>query len=130
MTFQVDDLVVYKKHHYQDLWRVVGVRDEWIWILAVDKTQPDRELDEPKFRTTHADVLEKYEPFFVKGCVYDHRIYPAYTFLVHSVHEESDGKPVAFGRVLCELPDTEVSHTWKVLYRPDFPEYKQRYPKA
>lgn len=120
MAFAVGDLVVQKESFYKIVFKIIGLHEDRLWIIAHESPTKGQVKTDPVPSTVYAHLYEPYQPFFEKGSVYTDKSDDKISFLVYMIREDSDKTKVAFGKLLTEDEDGNLSFVWVTRGQADF----------
>lgn len=124
MAFAIGDLVIHKSEFYKIVWEVIGIHQEHLWIISTQVT-PETSNTVAAPRTVFAYEFEKFVPFFEKGGVYTDKSDDKISFLVYMLREDSNKTKVAFGKLMYEDMNGDVSFVWDTMRQDDFPKFEK-----
>lgn len=128
MAFAVGDLVVAKESFYKIIFKVIGLHEDRLWVIAHESPTRGQVPTDPAPSTVYAHLYEPYQPFFEKGRVYNHKGDDRISVLVYMIRVDSDNTKVAFGKLMTEDEDGNVSFIWETFRQADF-QYFEASPR-
>lgn len=125
MAFAVGDLVVAKESFYKIVFKIIGLHEDRLWVIAHESPTRGQVPTDPAPSTVYAHLYEPYQSFFEKGRVYNQKSDDTISFLVYMIRVDSDNTKVAFGKILHEDEDGNVSFRWSIMRQDDFPYFEK-----